>query len=50
MGRTRHKLEIILDDSCLVKNKLHLQMTIVSLIDSKQISEAFLKGEQELAD
>jgi hypothetical protein len=37
-------MEICLDESTLQRNKLHLQVTILPLADSKKITEAFLRG------
>ena len=44
VSRIRHKMEICLDESTLQRNKLHLQVTILPLADSKKITEAFLRG------
>jgi len=47
-GKMKLKMEICLDESPFSRNKLHVQMTIVSLPESKKITEAFLRGEPEL--
>jgi hypothetical protein len=47
-GRIKHKMEIYLNECPLSRNKLHLQITVVPLSESKQITELFLRGEPEL--
>jgi DNA gyrase/topoisomerase IV subunit A len=47
VSRIRHKMEICLEESPCQRNKLHLQVTIVPLADSKKISDAFLRGQTD---
>ena len=42
-------MEVYLDESPLQRNKLHIQITIVPYEEGKKLTEAFLKGEPELA-
>jgi len=49
VGKTKLKMELGLDNS-LFKNKLYTQMTIVTLAESKNITEAFIRDNQNLND
>ena len=43
-GRKKLNMEIGLDDSLFQRNKLHMQMTIVTLPESKSITEDYLRS------